>query len=425
MKKTSLKGLDLDIFTEKLDNGLEVIFIPYTDKKTYFITYATRYGSTVTKFKPVGSKRMVSVPTGIAHFLEHKMFEQEDGVDPFTFFSMSGTGANASTSFDSTQYICYGTKNFKENFDFLIKYVNSPYFTAENVEKEKGIIIEELKMYLDIPDYRLENKLKESVYKTHPRRIDIGGTISDVESITKEDLYKCYDSFYVPNNMFIIVAGNFDKDEAISIVKDNLKDKKKVKLPEIKEVKEQISVNKKMDSFEADINVSKLAFGLKIPTTSLSIKNDLELDLYLSMFISIVFGISSEFREKLRNKKLINNFYTELEKIKDFRVFNIMASTENIDELIKDIKYELKNIKTDKDTFERIKKVWIANEVRITDNVDATVGNIYDDMIKYNKVITNRVELIRKMDFKKLNKLLTEIDFNNYSIVKLNVKDAK
>ncbi|MBR2246000.1 MAG: insulinase family protein [Bacilli bacterium] len=425
MKKTSLKGLDLDIFTEKLDNGLEVIFIPYTDKKNYFITYATRYGSTVTKFKPVGSKRMVSVPTGIAHFLEHKMFEQEDGVDPFTFISMSGTGANASTSFDSTQYICYGTKNFKENFDFLIKYVNSPYFTAENVEKEKGIIIEELKMYLDIPDYRLENKLKESVYKTHPRRIDIGGTISDVESITKEDLYKCYDSFYVPNNMFIIVAGNFDKDEAISIVKDNLKDKKKVKLPEIKEVKEQISVNKKMDSFEADINVSKLAFGLKIPTTSLSIKNDLELDLYLSMFISIVFGISSEFREKLRNKKLINNFYTELEKIKDFRVFNIMASTENIDELIKDIKYELKNIKTDKDTFERIKKVWIANEVRITDNVDATVGNIYDDMIKYNKVITNRVELIRKMDFKKLNKLLTEIDFNNYSIVKLNVKDAK
>ncbi len=425
MKKTSLKGLDLDIYTEKLDNGLEVILVPYEDKKNYFMTYATKFGSTTTKFKPVGSKRIISVPTGVAHFLEHKMFEQEDGEDPFTFFSKSGTGANASTSFDSTQYICYGTKNFEENLDYLLDYVNSPYFTAENVEKEKGIIIEELKMYLDIPDYRLENKLRESVYKTHPRRIDIGGTISDVESITKEDLYNCYNSFYVPNNMFIIIVGNFDNEKAISIINKRLKDIKKEKLPEVKEVSEQEKVNRKTYSFEADVNIEKLAFGLKIPTKDLSIKDKLELNLYLSMFTTLTFGISSLFRENLRNKKLINNIYTDWEAIEDYRVFNILASTENKDELLKEIKKELSNLNIDEDSFERIKKVWIANEVRITDNVDAVVSNLYDDMIKYNKIITNRVELIRKMKFSKLKKLLSEIDFSNYSVVKMNMKKNK
>ena len=112
MIKIELKGLDQEYYTETLDNGLEVFMIPYKDKKNYFISYATRYGSDTNTFVPYDGKKMITVSNGIAHFLEHKMFEQEDGVDPFTFFSESGTGANASTSFDSTQYICYGTKEF-------------------------------------------------------------------------------------------------------------------------------------------------------------------------------------------------------------------------------------------------------------------------------------------------------------------------
>ena len=140
MKTVELKGLDKTCFTEKLNNGLEVIFIPYEDKKNYFMTYATRYGSDTNCFVPVGSKKFTTVPNGIAHFLEHKMFEQEDGVDPFSFFSESGTGGNASTTFTSTRYICYGTKEFKKNLKYLINFVNEPYFTDENVEKEKGII---------------------------------------------------------------------------------------------------------------------------------------------------------------------------------------------------------------------------------------------------------------------------------------------
>lgn len=222
MKKNKLTGLDLDYFYEKLKNGLEVIYIPYKDKKNYFISYATKFGSETTKFIPINSKKEVKVPDGIAHFLEHKMFEMEDGINPFTYFSESGTGSNASTSFRSTQYICYGTKKFNENLKYLIKFVNSPYYTDENVAKEKGIIIEELKMYDDIPDFKLDNILRENLFHVHPRRIDIGGTIEEVNKITKEDLYLCYENFYQPNNMFILIAGNFDIENASKIIHKEL-----------------------------------------------------------------------------------------------------------------------------------------------------------------------------------------------------------
>ena len=122
MKKISLKGLDIDCYTEVLDNGLEIYMLPYENKKNYFISFATRFGSDVLEF--TDSKGVTCIPPlGIAHFLEHKMFEEESGEDPFTFFSLSGTESNASTSFDNTQYICLGTKNFNDNLEYLLKFL--------------------------------------------------------------------------------------------------------------------------------------------------------------------------------------------------------------------------------------------------------------------------------------------------------------
>ena len=151
------KELELKGYYERLENGLEVYLVPMEKKDKYFITYATKFGSIATQFTPYKEKSERTVPNGVAHFLEHKMFEQEDGIDPFTFFSESGTDANASTNFDLTRYICYGTKNFDKNLRYLIKYVNSPYFTDENVEKEKGIIAQEINMYKDEAGYAIED----------------------------------------------------------------------------------------------------------------------------------------------------------------------------------------------------------------------------------------------------------------------------
>ena len=409
MKEIELTSLDIKLYTETLDNGLDVYLIPYDNKNNYFMTYATKFGSDVLKFDY--EKEEYTPPLGIAHFLEHKMFETESGIDPFTFFSESGTDGNAMTTYDNTKYICSGTKNFEENLNFLIDFVNEPYFTDENVEKEKGIIAEELKMYDDIPDYKMEMRLRENVYINHSRKYDIGGSVEEIYKITKEDLYKCYNSFYTPNNMFILILGNMDVEKTIEMIKNKTKKLKSKELPKIIKQEEPARVSKKEDTFYDSIEIPKVAIGIKIPKSKLKLKS-VELDLYLNMFTNIVFGSSSEFRERVRSEKLLNDIYTEWEDTNDFKTFYLFATTTSPSELIEEIKYELDNKQVSTKAFKRIKKVWIANEVKIVDNIERMESNIYDDIIKYNKVIDNRIELIRKMEFKKLTKLLDDIDLS-------------
>ena len=284
--KIKLNELDMELYKEKLDNGLDVYLVPMLNKKNYYINYATRYGSEISEFIPAGKKEYVKVPDGVAHFLEHKMFEQEDGVDPFTFFSESGSDSNAATSYDSTQYICLGNKNFLENLKYLLHFVNSPYYTNENVEKEKGIIAEELNMYSDIPEYKLENKLRENIYKVNPRRVDIGGTVESINNITKEDLYLCYNNFYSPNNMFLLVVGNFDKDTTLDVIKKEMEFISNRGTPTIKNIKEPDKVNKQYEEITNDhINLDKVEIGLKLNYSKFKFDEKI-LDLYLKATIS-------------------------------------------------------------------------------------------------------------------------------------------
>ena len=414
MEEIKLKGLDQSCFIKTLENGLNIVFIPYENKKNYYITYATRYGSNINAFVPPKSKKGITVPNGIAHFLEHKMFEQEDGIDPFAFFSESGTGANASTSFNSTQYICYGTKEFNKNLRFLLKYVNEPYFTDDNVLKEKGIIKEEIKMYNDIPESVLENKLRENLYHVDPHRIDIAGSCRDIDEITKEDLYTCYNTFYNPNNMFIIVAGNFNKDEALTIIRKELENKEnKISKIVVKEYKEPKSVYKKEEELSLNIKVPKIGLGYKFAKDDLKIDDELELDLYLSLLTTLLFGSSSIFREKIRNMRLMTNFYFQWDDTKKYKSLLIYAETENPELLIGEVQKELDNIKIEENDFERIKKVWIANEVKMIDYVETTVNNIYDGMIRYRKIIDKKIDLIRSLNFDTLNDLASRMKFTN------------
>ncbi len=425
MKKLEFSGLDLTYYTENLENGLEIVMVPMEDKKNYFISYATRFGSEITTFTPNGEEKEIKVPDGIAHFLEHKMFEQEDGVDPFTYFSKSGTGSNASTSFDNTRYICYGTKKFKENLRFLLQFVNAPYFTNENVEKEKGIIAEELKMYEDIPDFQLEMKLRENIFHVSPRRIDVGGSVEEVYKITKEDLYTCYNNFYSPNNMFLIIGGNFNHKDALKIIYEELDLIENRATPKIKEIKEDISVRVKEETMYASVEVPKLAIGLKIDKEQYREYDPFTLDLYLHMITTLLFGSSSEFKEKMREFKLLSDIYCEWETTKDVKVFYLMAESNEPEKLLKEIKNELRNMLLDEETFDRMKKVWIANEVRMSDNVAAITYNIYEDMLSYKEVISDRIERMRSLKYKELLKISKEIDIHNLASVIMLPKKEK
>ena len=416
MKEIKLNGLDMTLYRDTLDNGLEVIMLPYTNKKNYFVSYATKYGSEITNFIPVDGKKEIKVPDGIAHFLEHKMFEQEDGVDPFSFFSESGTGSNASTSFDYTQYICYGTKNFEENLKYLLNFVNKPYYTDENVEKEKGIIAEELKMYDDIAEFKLEMRIRENVYHVHPRRIDIGGSIPEIMKITKEDLYTCYNSFYSPNNMFVLVVGNFDVSRTMEIIREVVGPISNRGEAKVSKVAEKEKVRVAYEEFGYPINVPKLGMGIKLNSKVLDM-DMLHKDLYLTMITTLLFGSSSMFRERVRNMKLLNNFYTEWENIEDFHTFYLMASSDNPKELLNEIEVELKDFEFDEESFNRMKKVWIANEVKMIDDIDSTVHNLFDDYLKYNKIITDKIDIIRGLDFDTMKKVFESLDFTNRSVV--------
>lgn len=420
MKKISLKGLDIDAYTETLNNGLEVFMIPYDNKKNYFISYATRFGSDVLEFTD-DKKKNHKPPLGVAHFLEHKMFEEESGIDPFTFFSESGTDSNASTSFDNTQYICYGNKEFNKNLRYLLQFVSHPYYTDENVEKEKGIIAEEINMYEDIPDFKLEMQLRECIYKNSPRRIDIAGSVEEIYKITKEDLYACYNNFYIPSNMFVLIVGNFDKEIALEIIKDELDTKVTTHLPKIKQVKEPAKVNKSTLSIKGNIEVPKIALGLKISTEQIELK-DFELDLYLAMLTNILFGAASTFREKVRKDKLLNGLYTEWETYEEFKTFYLMASSIEPNKLIEEVKKVLENIDIDEASFNRIKKVWTSREIKAIDSIDDTVDNMYHDILNYKKIIPNKLDVIKNMKYKTLKDLIKKIDFKNISIVTMNNK---
>ncbi len=416
MKTIDLVGLETQLYTETLENGLEVYLLPYDNKSNYFITYATRYGSDILKFKLEDED--YTPPLGIAHYLEHKMFEEPSGEDPFTFFSYSGTDGNASTSYDNTQYICYGTKKFRENLRYLIKFVNNPYFTDENVEKEKGIISEEINMYSDMPDYKLEMKLRNNIYKKSPRKYDIAGTINEIKKITKNDLYNCYNSFYTPNNMFILIVGNFKKEDAIEVIKEELAKKPYKPLPKIIYEKEPKDVELKEETIIENIETPKIGMGIKVSRKNLTMSL-VEQDLYFNMLSTILFGSSSEFRERVRNAKILNDFYMEWEDLFGYKTFYLMATTTEPDKLLSEIKYELNNISISKKTFERIKKVWIANEVKMIDNIERTESNLFDDIITYRRVVPNRLELIRKMNITKMNEFITNINLKNYSILKM------
>ena len=418
-----LDGLDITLYKEVLDNGLEVYLVPMVNKKNYYVNYSTKYGSETSEFVPAGESDYIRVPDGVAHFLEHKMFEQESGIDPFTYFSESGTDSNAATSYDSTQYICMGNKNFYDNLSYLLHFVNSPYFTDENVKKEQGIIAEELKMYSDIPEYQLENKLRENIYKNNPRRIDIGGTIESINKITKEDLYLCYNNFYSPNNMILLVVGNFNKDKTLEIIKKEMNNVDNRGIAKVKAIKEPDKVNKAYEEIiNKNISIPKVEVGLKINFSKFKYDEKV-LDLYLNMISAIKFGSSSLLREVLRDKNICNNIYYEWETSSKHKVFYLMGNCNDPDKFIDEVKKEFNKSTIKDDDFKRIKKVWIANIIRNYDDVEGCLDSLYDDIIKYGDVIDDKIQLIKKLKYKDLTSIYNRIDFKNISIVKMKGKE--
>ena len=196
-------------YIEKLENGMKVIIVPKPELDKKCVIWGTHFGSIDNHFKMPDTKEEVYIPDGVAHFLEHKMFEQPNGTNSLDTLMALGLDANAYTTNDHTAYLFECTNHFYEGLDELMDYVQHPYFTDENVEKEKGIIGQEIKMYDDEPSWRLYMNAMDCMYQENPIKIDIAGSIESISKITPDVLYKCYNTFYHPSNMTMVVVRQF------------------------------------------------------------------------------------------------------------------------------------------------------------------------------------------------------------------------
>lgn len=425
MKAIELKGLDQTLYYEKLENGLEVYMLPYKNKSNYTMHYLTKYGSIQTTFIPYGEKEKITVPDGIAHFLEHKMFEQEDGVDPFTYAAKTGTYSNASTNFECTRYYFEGNQAFQDNLNYLLDFVGSPYFTDENVEKEKGIIAEEIKQYDDEVEWVFEEEMKKALLQKDNHRVDIAGTIESINTITKEDLYNTYYTFYQPSNMFLVISGDFKVEDAINTIKNNetLRNAKTNFKVKVFQEEEPLAVNEKIKELEFNVVNTKVGYGIKIPIKH--IKDKYLFNLYIGLMLSINFGLSSVFREKLKKEQLMTSFYMEREIVGEYLIIVFKADSETPFELIEEIKKELANIEIPEEEINRLKKVWISSEVIMIDNINMSLENIVDDIIEFGDIIPNKVEIFRSLNKKDYDKILSSIDFSNSSTVIIRPKEKE
>lgn len=290
-------------------SGLRICIWKMKDFSTSYVLFGTKYGSVNTTFKTKKEKDFITVPNGIAHYLEHKLFENED-CDVFKLYAETGASGNAYTSFEKTCYLFSCTENFEKSLEILLDFVQKPYFTKETVAKEQGIIAQEIKMYDDNPDWCVLFNLLESVYFNNPVKINIAGTVESISHITPELLYQCYYSFYNLQNMVLSIAGDVDEDKILEICNKHLIPNEDMELKcvfpdEPYEVVRPL-IRKKME-------VAVPIFELGFKCEALSGREMLIAEIETNIALTLIAGKTSELYKRLYDQVLISStFSTEV-----------------------------------------------------------------------------------------------------------------
>lgn len=287
-------------------SGVKVFMLPMEGYSTANAQFSVRFGSRDNNFS-VNGGGFTKIPDGTAHYLEHKLFESEEK-DAFSLFAQTGASCNAATSFDYTSYYFGCGHNFGKNLGILLDFVQSPYFTPENVEKERGIIAQEITMYRDNPSWRMFTALLSGLYSVNPVRNDIAGTVESISQITDKTLYDCYNAFYNPANMMLCIAGNFDPEEAVRVCDEKLKDRSPLDVS-VKEADEPILVNRKRAELAMPVAKPVFEIGFKLPAAG-GVKQ-IEDYIGYNILFDTMFGGTSEFFTDMREKGLLNEEFSD------------------------------------------------------------------------------------------------------------------
>ena len=426
MKEILCKQIDEKAFTEKLDNGLEIIIIPKKNIQKKYIMFGTRFGSIDNEFIVPNTGKKVKIPDGVAHFLEHKMFEQENGKNSLDVLMALGIDANAYTTTDHTTYLFECTNHFYEGLDELMDYVQHPYFTEQNVEKEKGIIGQEITMYEDDPGWSVYLGAMDCMYKDNPIKLDIAGSIESISKIDPETLYDCYNTFYNPSNMVIVACGDFEPENLLQDIKSRLVEKNGQ--GKIKRIypKQEERINKKSIEKQMEISQPIFVIGYKdkiIKDTKELVKRHIAIELILN----IILGESSNLYSKLYEEgKLYAVPGFDYEFSATYAHILISGQANNPGKIVDELKKEIEKVKKDgfeQEEIERIKKKIYGNYVSEYNNVSDISRMFLADWMKG----INSFEYIEKfqdVDKDYVEKILKEI-FNEENMIISVVKPHK
>lgn len=429
MKELTYSQIDEVLYYEKQANGLDVYILPKKGFNKTFATFTTKYGSVDNTFQPLGKSELKKVPDGIAHFLEHKLFEKEDG-DVFQLFSKQGASANAFTSFTRTAYLFSCTSKFEENLTTLMNFVQEPYFTEKSVEKEKGIIGQEINMYDDNPDWRLYFGTIANMYSNHPVKIDIAGTVESIDNITKDLLYECYETFYHPSNMLLFVVGAVDPVKTMNVIRENQQSKSFEQASEIKrEVPvESEEVFKKKQVLSMNVQTSKCLVGIKAAHIHHEGEELLKNELTINILLDLLFGKSSKMYEDLYSIGLIDGTFSyDYTQEKDFGFAMIGGDTGNPDELADRISSYLLEMKNGENITEevlnRTKKKKIGGFLRSL-NSPEYIANSFTRYAFHQTSLFEIVPVLEKITLEDVRKATSEL-FNEDRITVCQVVPKK
>ena len=379
MQKLWSSKVKEEVYIDKLENGLTVMFIPKKGTTKKYVIWGTEFGSIDNHFYL--DENEIKVPDGIAHYLEHKLFEQENGKNSLDVLSSLGAEANAYTTNNHTAFLFETTDNFYLALDEFMNYVQNPYFTDENVEKERGIIGQEIMMYDDYPDWKLYMNAIKAMYKNNPINIDVAGTIETIANIDKNKLYTIYNAFYKPDNMILILTGDFEINKIFNEVKKRVKPINEIHNTKRIYPEEQEEIVSEYIEDYKDISKPIFIIGYK---DKIDEENQVKKDLAIEVICNLLVGKSSKLHQRLYKEGLISNSFSyNYEYAKTYAHVLIQNSSNNPkkveEELQKEIDFYLKNGFDEKD-FERIKNKIYGEYVKEYNNI----SNVADEFLIYH-----------------------------------------
>lgn len=392
-----------------LENGLKIYILEKADYKTTFAIFGTKYGSIDTTFS-IDNQPTITVPEGIAHFLEHKLFESEDG-DAFTKYAETGAYANAFTSFDKTCYLFSCSKMFDKNLDILLDFVQNPYFTAQTVKKEQGIIGQEIKMYDDSPSWCVLFNALKAMYHNNPVKIDIAGTVESISKIDDKLLYDCYNAFYNPSNMFICIVGNLDTNSVLGKIEGAIKPAVKKEIKRGK-VKEPTSVVENYIEKQLEVAIPLFCCGYKMDIIN---EPNLYDTICVNILLNVISGDASFLYKRLIDEGLINDeFDSEYFTGRNYAAVLFEGESNNPQKVVELIKEEVKTLKKkgiNTELFEASRKDAYGAIIKRYNNVEDIAMMFVDAAVsEYNPF--DDIEIIKKLKCQDIEKYLEILDEN-------------